>query len=119
MSSINLLEETFSELSKHGKTIEDVNYIVCQGYLIPIVDYEIIANCTYNNGYGSPVVNVDLKIVGEDWWLERAEYDGSEWFEFKEKPQIGKCFEGSYLDAADLLFGGDEHLYNDIEMRIK
>jgi hypothetical protein len=28
---------------------------------------------------------LDLIIVGDNWWLERKEYDGSEWFEFKKK----------------------------------
>lgn len=26
-------------------------------------------------------------IVGDDWWMERHEYDGSEWWEFKELPK--------------------------------
>lgn len=25
-------------------------------------------------------------VVGDDWWLERHEYDGSEWWEFKRLP---------------------------------
>lgn len=34
-----------------------------------------------------------------------------EWFEFKEKPQIGQCFKGSLKQEEQLLFGGDEYLY--------
>lgn len=25
-------------------------------------------------------------LVGDGWWIERAEYDGSEWWEFKTIP---------------------------------
>lgn len=28
--------------------------------------------------------------MGDDWWLERHEYDGSEWFELKECPDKPK-----------------------------
>lgn len=28
--------------------------------------------------------------MGDDWWLERHEYDGSEWFELKELPDKPK-----------------------------
>lgn len=31
-------------------------------------------------------VATDLVLVGDDWWIERAEYDGSEWWEFKSIP---------------------------------
>ena len=119
MSGINLWEETLDKLKVSNKTIDDVCYIICQNYIIPIDEYKKIADCTYDNGYGLPVVNVDLKIVGDDWWLEREEYDGSEWFSFKQKPQIGKYFNGSLHDLQELLFGGDKHYYNDIGRRIK
>lgn len=26
----------------------------------------------------------DLIVCGKNWWLERHEYDGAEWWEFKE-----------------------------------
>jgi hypothetical protein len=29
-------------------------------------------------------------VVGKDWWLERHEYDGSEWWEFKTMPDKNK-----------------------------
>jgi len=40
----------------------------------------------YDSGYGATKVAKDLVIVGEDWWLERCEYNGSEWWEFKTLP---------------------------------
>lgn len=36
---------------------------------------------------------MSLKIVGDNWWLERHEYDGAEWFEFKTLPQKPKIKE--------------------------
>lgn len=44
------------------------------------------ANEVYDSGYGCECVDRELKVVGDDWWLERHEYDGSEWWEFKQKP---------------------------------
>ena len=38
------------------------------------------------NGFGGAEVNENLFVVGADWWLERHEYDGSEWWEFKTLP---------------------------------
>lgn len=29
---------------------------------------------------------LDLLVVGNNWWLERHNYDGSEWWEFKRLP---------------------------------
>ena len=42
----------------------------------------------YDNGFGGAEVHGDLKIVGNDWWMERGEYDGSEWWEFKTLPKL-------------------------------
>ena len=33
---------------------------------------------------------IDLKIIGKDWWMERREYDGAEWWEFKKAPFFNK-----------------------------
>lgn len=50
--------------------------------------FESVANLVmYDAGFGETVINPNLKIVGVDnWWLERAEYDGSEWWDYKEFP---------------------------------
>lgn len=34
----------------------------------------------------------DLKIVGDDWWLERSEYDGAERWNFKTLPNFNLPF---------------------------
>ena len=47
---------------------------------------ESAKNIYYDSGYGSNEIPMNLVIVGDNWWLERAEYDGSEWWEFKTLP---------------------------------
>lgn len=44
------------------------------------------ANFVYDAGFGGPEINESLRIIGDNWWLERHEYDGSEWWEYKTLP---------------------------------
>jgi len=46
-------------------------------------NFKEVANVEYDSGFGSPQVAEDLIIMGSDFWLERHEYDGSEWWEYK------------------------------------
>lgn len=85
---MNLLNETRSALRENHKTWLDVRHIVCDAGEIPIPDFRRIAFADYDAGYGSVEVNPSLKIVGDDWWLERAEYDGKEWWEYKTLPSV-------------------------------
>lgn len=88
---MNLLRETNVELRKHGKIPNDVIWVgrrstnaVCSWG-----EFEKQSRfIEYDNGYGSPEVPEDLVVVGVDWWLERAEYDGSEWWEYKTLPTL-------------------------------
>lgn len=41
----------------------------------------------YDCGFGAAKIPSDLVVCGVDWWLERHEYDGSEWWELKELPE--------------------------------
>lgn len=87
---INLLEETIQVLKKYGKTPKDVLWVgsVDGEYAISWEEFEKIAeNVWYYNGYGSQEIAYDLVVVGDDWWLERVEYDGSEWWEIRKKPE--------------------------------
>lgn len=84
----NLRNETIEILENYGKTPNDIRWIGTNGKLyfdgpgIPdAFDRE------YNDSYGDQLVNPFLLIVGDDWWLERHEYDGSEWWEFKTLPK--------------------------------
>lgn len=84
---INLLKETEEELERHGKTWEDIIWIGNTEFTISLEHFKELSNKKYDNGYGAQEVSGDLLIVGEDWWLEREEYDGSESWEFKRLPQ--------------------------------
>ena len=96
----NLLDETRSELTARGKAPAEVRWVglIEPDYLRTIrpssdapigcwEDFERFASFKYDAGYGGAEVNSRLVIVGDDWWLERGEYDGSEWWEFKSLPQ--------------------------------
>ena len=84
---MNLLSETVDALSNSGKSRSDVRWIGSTNYGYFDWEYFVkIADVEYNDGYGAAEVARDLVIVGDDWWLERKEYDGSEWWDFKKLP---------------------------------
>lgn len=82
----NLLKETIKKLGECGKTLSDIEWIGNREALIPLEFFVDIANTTYDNGYGLEEVRKDLIVAGDGWWLEREEYDGSEWWEYKTQP---------------------------------
>lgn len=41
---------------------------------------------SYDNGYGIQFIHGTV-MLDDDSWLERCEYDGSEWWEHRRKPQ--------------------------------
>ena len=84
----NLREETLRVLKEHNKTIEDIKFICSGDKNIPIDMFFIKADRMYDNYAGWIEIDECLMIVGDNWWLERAEYDGSEWWEFRTMPQI-------------------------------
>ena len=65
-------------------------------------------NLEYYAGYGTQEIAADLVVVGDNWWLEREEYDGSECWAYKKYPKItsGKSFDeiiGSWQKIADIM----------------
>ena len=82
----NLLEETIKILKEYRKEISDIKWIGSYDYYVNIDDFLRVADTNYDSGYGRQEVATNLFIVGDDWWLERHEYDGSEWWEFKSIP---------------------------------
>lgn len=85
-SGENLWNETINILEQFSKTFDDVYWIGGDDFTISKEQFKELANTHYYAGFGSPKVATDLKVVGKDWWLERHEYDGSEWWEFKVLP---------------------------------
>ena len=83
--AVNLKAETLEFLANHGKTPDDIRWIG-NGVEIPIDEFWRVADRVYDNGYGCAEVCY-IYIVGDDWWMERGEYDGAEWWEFKTMPK--------------------------------
>jgi len=83
----NLLKGTIQILENYGKTLTDVEWIGTSGYEITFEQFITLADVEYDAGYGAQKVATDLLVVGNGWWLERHEYDGSEWWEYKECPK--------------------------------
>jgi hypothetical protein len=84
----NLLKETLEVLENINKTVKDVLWVGSRDgeYCISWEDFEKISDINYDSGYGSNEIISDLVVVGNNWWLERGEYDGSEWWNFKTTP---------------------------------
>ena len=98
---MNLFEETETALINNGKIWKDVVFISTSSKtcfdegeefeLSKETFIKLAKNINYDNGFGGHKIKLDLKIVGEDWWLERHEYDGSENWVYKEKPSRPKA----------------------------
>lgn len=89
----NLLEETLQKLKDYDKKEEDVLFVTNGKKAFSWKRFkELAKNLRYDDGYGAAEINTELKIVGKDWWLERYEYDGAEWWDFKTPPErIERC----------------------------
>lgn len=84
----SLWDETIEVLMRHGKTFDDVIAIAGNDFRVSKDNFEEVAKTAfYDSGYGSAEVAVDLKLIGSDFWLERREYDGSEWWAFCQMPR--------------------------------
>ena len=83
---MNLLKETLKVLKEHNKTWQDVRFISNYDGEIPLGRFKTIADQIYDESYGFTEVRDDLVIVGDDWWLDRRDYDGAEWWEFNHMP---------------------------------
>jgi hypothetical protein len=82
----NFLKETLEILALNNKKESDIEWVGNKTHRTSWEQLKSISNIEYNNDYGSPKIAEDLMIVGKDWWLERNEYDGLEWWEYKEFP---------------------------------
>ena len=95
----NLLAETVQCILENNMTPKDVEWIgsLDGEYSMTWDEYEELANFEYDSGFGSQAIATDLVIVMKDGsWMERGEYDGSEWWEchfpnkMKPKPNAKK-----------------------------
>lgn len=83
MPIINYAEETIKVLSSYNYTIDDIDWIGNETFIIPIHEFfDIACHTNYNRGYGRPVTPGDIIIMMKDQtWFSRWEYDGSEGWE--------------------------------------
>jgi hypothetical protein len=91
---INFLDETKTVLAEHGRSVNDVMWCGTQDGLSVCSWSEFAdmsADIWYDNGFGGEEINDEFVIVGNDWWLERHSYDGSEWWEYKSLPRPTQC----------------------------
>lgn len=85
--------ETLNVLNKNNKTPDDVLWCGSEEFgWFTWNDFLEIAPEEYDSGFGGQEIARDLLIVGNDFWLERGEYDGSEWWEFKSFPKKPKNY---------------------------
>ncbi|EOL45797.1 hypothetical protein [Enterococcus caccae] len=98
---MNLLEETTKKLEENGHSLSDIVWVGCPDFKMNLEQFFILANKAYDNGYGGEETATDLLVVGEDWWLERHEYDGAEWWEYKKIPT-----EPDTIELTESLFTG-------------
>jgi hypothetical protein len=82
----NLLAETVAFIEKMEHTVSDVRWVGNDRYWLTWDEFAAIADVEYDSGFGGAEVPQSLMVVGDDWWLERHEYDGSEWWEYKMMP---------------------------------
>ena len=103
----NLLQETLKCLAANDKIPADVQWVgvvVRNDDPMPVgswKDFERFADIDYDSSYGSAEI-AEVVIVGKNWWLERGEYDGSEWWDFKTLPLMP--IETTPLRASDLKY---------------
>ena len=92
---MNLLKETLDIIRLIGKDEKDIMWVGSEDgkYAISWNEFKEIAEKTnYDEGFGAQEIAMDLVIVFSDGsWLERAEYDGSEWWEYKKTPVRKSC----------------------------
>ncbi len=84
---MNLLEETLEKLIDNNRSASDVEWCGCREFWFNWNHFvELAKDLDYHDGFGGNEIAMDLLVVGKDFWLERHEYDGSEWWEFKSMP---------------------------------
>lgn len=107
----NLLDETLRALEARGHHQDDVLWVGTKDWSCPFSEFAARAkSINYDSGFGLAVIRRDLVIAGHDWWLERGEYDGSEWWAYKFPPiQPPRDTCGNLLDnTADLVSRMDD-----------
>ena len=85
---MNFETATLDVLAYHNYNIEDIDWIGCREFCVDIQDFfKAASKSEYDPGYGRPEMPFDLIIMMKDGsWFERREYDGSEWWQYTNRP---------------------------------
>ena len=110
----NLLAETIEALTQNGRIEAEVLWVGNEQFRCSWEEFVAVAKDEmYDSGFGGAEIATDLLVVGKDFWLERHEYDGSEWWEFKEQPQMPDkefkptTFKAMYGSSLNSIIKGD------------
>ena len=106
---MNLKEEILTLLKENRKSKSDVLWAGSKDGVIDLDLFWELADTEYDDGYGVTDCAEDLLVVGSDFWLERHEYDGSEWFEYKTmpaRPQVNLSVR--WLASTQRFYGTDD-----------
>ena len=83
---MNLKEETLNVLHNHGKHKADVKYVCGEDFQISLGQFWELSDTEYDSSYGAPEIAQDLMLIGDDFWMERGEYEGAELWDFHTMP---------------------------------
>ena len=90
---MKLVKETIEDVEKNGYSESDIEWVGSKDgeYGMSWDSFKkVFEKIEYDCGYGHQEVAKDLVVVGNDWWLERSEYDGAEGWDFKSMPVARK-----------------------------
>ena len=95
----NLLKETKEILERHSKTFDDIIFVGDTRFKtkMAVEDFIKRANNNFMDDYDSIKINIDLILVGKDFWLERRRRWNSfwiEWWEYCQVPDINVYKDG-------------------------
>ena len=97
----NLFTETVDSFACHGHTLENIEFVTLYGMDIDLDEFVRFAhNFDYDAGYGREYVPPFIVMMNDGTWYERAEYDGSEWWQLHKAPNPPELY-GSIADALD------------------
>ena len=119
---MNFKEETLKEISESGHEEKDVLFIGSKdGKLrISIEKFKEISDFDYDSGFGGQEIPQDLIVYFKDKsYLDRREYDGSEWWKYNELLDFSAGDE--YKDFNKIGRSGDylEEINKNINQQIK
>lgn len=99
MRNTNLLTETINAMGFNGHTLSNVEFVSLYGMDIDADEFVRFAeHFNYDAGYGREYVPPFYLKMSDGTWYERAEYDGSEWWQYHKAPNTPKLY-GSIADA--------------------